>query len=94
MIAKILDTAKAVAGSVIAFCTALSAALPDGITTAEWLTVIAATVAAYGIVWAVPNRGVPGEGGPSDYEPIASEVFEPPVEFDLPDEGSTAVEAG
>ncbi|XTZ16423.1 hypothetical protein ACQSSU_03200 [Micromonospora echinospora] len=49
--------AKALTGAAVAGLTALGTALTDDrVTNAEWVTVALAAVAAFGAVWAVPNR--------------------------------------
>lgn len=54
---KISSIAKAIYGGAVAFVGALGTALTDGgVTPVEWCTVAGATLAALGVVWAVPNR--------------------------------------
>ncbi len=49
--------AKAVWGGATAFVGSLATALGDGhVTPVEWCVVPGATLAAHGVVWAVPNR--------------------------------------
>lgn len=51
-----MTIAKALVGSALAGLGALATALEDGaITGQEWVTIAVATVAALGLVWAVPN---------------------------------------
>jgi hypothetical protein len=55
--------AKAIVGAVIAGATALLPALDDNaITSTEWLITAIATVAALGVVWAVPNKPATPDG--------------------------------
>lgn len=49
--------AKAITGALVAGLTAIGTALTDNaVTPGEWVTVALAAVAAFGAVWAVPNR--------------------------------------
>jgi hypothetical protein len=48
--------AKAIAGALTAFAAALTPALADGnVTSIEWLTILAAVLAGFGVVYTVPN---------------------------------------
>ncbi|MEV0425380.1 hypothetical protein [Micromonospora sp. NPDC050495] len=52
--------AKAIVGGAVAGLTALGTALADDrVTASEWVGVAVATLAALGIVYAVPNRPAP-----------------------------------
>ena len=54
---KLKPYAKAIVGAAVAGLTALGAALADDqVTTVEWVGVAVATLAALGVVWAVPNK--------------------------------------
>ncbi|MGW9196043.1 hypothetical protein [Micromonospora chersina] len=54
---KLKPYAKAIVGAAVAGLTALGAALTDDqVTTVEWVGVAVATLAALGVVWAVPNK--------------------------------------
>lgn len=49
--------AKAIVGAAVTGLTALGTALADDrVTNLEWTVVAGATLAALGLVWAVPNR--------------------------------------
>lgn len=53
---KVKEIAKAVVGAAVAGLGALGAAVADNVITGpEWVAVAAATVAALGLVWGVPN---------------------------------------
>lgn len=62
MLAKIPTVAKAIAAAITAGAGALATALPDGVTTTEWVTVAVATVLAGAAVWRVPNRPTDAPG--------------------------------
>ena len=54
---KFSPYAKAIVGGATAGLTALGTALADNhVTSAEWVGVAVAALAALGMVWAVPNR--------------------------------------
>ncbi|WP_198940591.1 hypothetical protein [Micromonospora sp. CB01531] len=54
---KFKPYAKAIVGGLVAGLTALGTALADNqVTTVEWVGVAVATLAALGIVYAVPNQ--------------------------------------
>lgn len=54
---KLNPYAKAIVGAAVAGLTALGTALADDqVTATEWVTAAIATLAALGLVWAVPNR--------------------------------------
>lgn len=48
--------AKAIGAALATLATGLVAALPDGVTVAEALALIIATLGAAGVTYAVPNR--------------------------------------
>jgi hypothetical protein len=56
MLAKLPSIAKAIAGGLVAFGSALGVALPDGVDGSEWLAIAVATLAGLGIVYGVPNK--------------------------------------
>lgn len=56
MLQKLPTIAKAIAGGLVAFAASLSAALPDGVDGAEWLTIAVATLVGLGVVYGVPNK--------------------------------------
>jgi len=57
---KINAYAKAIVGSVIAGLGSLQLALMDAVISgAEWVTVASVTLAAFALVWAVPNASTP-----------------------------------
>ncbi|MEU4675733.1 hypothetical protein [Micromonospora sp. NPDC023737] len=57
---KVNPYAKAVVGAAVAGLTALGTALADNtVTASEWVGVAVATLAALGVVYAVPNRPAP-----------------------------------
>jgi len=58
MLKWIPPVAKAVAAFATALGGGVAAALPDGITAQEWITIAVAVVVATAAVWAVPNRPV------------------------------------
>lgn len=47
--------AKAIAAAAASATTALTAALPDGVTAGEWALVALAALGAGALTWAVPN---------------------------------------
>lgn len=54
---KLKPYAKAIVGALVAGLTAYGTALADDkVTTVEWVGVAVATLAALGVVWAVPNK--------------------------------------
>lgn len=55
MLKWIPPVAKAVAAFATAFGGGVAAALPDGITGQEWVTIAVATIVATAAVWAIPN---------------------------------------
>ena len=56
--------AKAIVGAILTFAGALAAALPDGLTTQEISTAVAALLVALVGIWWVPNKPAtpPAEG--------------------------------
>ena len=56
MLNWIPTVAKAIAAGATAFGAAFAAALPDGITAQEWVTIVVATIVAVAAVWAIPNK--------------------------------------
>jgi multisubunit Na+/H+ antiporter MnhB subunit len=71
---KISPYYKAVAGSVVAFLTAISTSLNDGTLTAQdWIGALIALVVGLGVVFAVPN--IPnGAGGNSNVDNTPTET--------------------
>lgn len=53
---KLAPIAKAVVGALVAGLTAILTALPDGITTAEWISAAIATLTVGGGVYAAPKN--------------------------------------
>jgi hypothetical protein len=70
---RIPEIAKAIAGGLTTGAAAMSQALPNGVDTAEWLTIAVAFLVGSGVVYAVPNRA-PAEPVASRHEPEA-EVY-------------------
>lgn len=63
---QIKAVAKAVYGGAVAFVGALGTALTDGaVTPVEWCTVAGVTLAALGVIWAVPNTEAPEVASPA-----------------------------
>jgi hypothetical protein len=53
---RIPTVAKAIAAAVGAFGGTYATALPAGVDAGEWITIVAATIVAAVMVYAVPNR--------------------------------------
>jgi hypothetical protein len=47
---------KAVVGGLVSGLTSLQVALPDGVTQYEWISIVLATLAGAGLVYAIPNK--------------------------------------
>lgn len=73
---KITPIMKAIVGALIAGLGSLSQALDDGSVDAqEWIAVVIATLAAFGVVWAVPNKDPKAEHQDESVQPPTAEEF-------------------